>query len=149
MTETFLNLFTFDSDGELIAAFGGSMAEFFNLAMGGVDTQLQILLYLMIIDFITGMIAGAKSEGYCSRTCSDGVMRKFLIILIVSMSHVLGIVFEMSMLRHMAIVAFVINEAGSIVENIEILGFGNVIPPFLRKVLKVARDREENKIGKM
>lgn len=145
MADTFLNIYSVTDDGELLAAFGGAVTEFFNLAIGGVDTQLQILLYLIIIDFVLGFIAGSKEEGYCSRKCGDGIMRKFLIILIVSMAHVLGVAFEMEMLRHMAIIAFLINESGSILENITRLGYGKIIPSFLKSALKVAKEIENEK----
>jgi phage-related holin len=42
------------------------------------------------------------------------------------------------------IIAYLINESGSILENIENLGYGSIIPEVLRKGLKAINQKNSN-----
>ena len=50
-------------------------------------------------------------------------------------------------LRQMAICAYALNEAGSIVENIDRAGWGEHIPAFIRNALARLQSTTENKDG--
>ena len=146
MEKTWLNLITLDDHGEVLASISGSIIGFFNFTIGGFDTQLDILLILMCADVITGTIAGIKNTGFMSSKCRDGITKKIVTIILVSVCHMLGIVLELPMIRNAVIVAFVLNETASIFENVENMGYGKIIPEKIRNILKVAKDKKMNDI---
>ena len=47
-------------------------------------------------------------------------------------------------IRQAVIIAYLINESGSILENIENLGYGSIIPSVLRKGLKAINQKNSN-----
>lgn len=144
MERAWLNFTMIDDNGELLAGISGSMKEFFKFAIGGFDTQLDILLLLMMCDVITGTIAGVKQTGFMSSKCRDGITKKIITIILVSVCHMLGIVLELPMIRNAVIIAFVLNEVASIFENVENMGYGKIIPQKVRNILKVAKDKQES-----
>lgn len=144
METTWLNLITLDDHGEVLASIGGSISGFFNFTIGGFDTQLEILLLLMCADVVTGTIAGIKTTGFMSGKARDGLTKKIITIILVSVCHMLGIILELPMIRNAVIVAFVLNEVASIFENVENMGYGKIIPEKIRNILKVAKDKKMN-----
>lgn len=145
METTWLNLITIDEEtGDVLASVGGSIKGFFNFTIGGFDTQLDILLLLMCADVITGTIAGIKNTGFMSSKCRDGITKKIITIILVSVCHMLGVVLELPMIRNAVIIAFVLNETASIFENVENMGYGKIIPEKIRNILKVAKDKKMN-----
>ena len=144
METTWLNLITLDDHGEVLASIGGSISGFFNFTIGGFDTQLEILLLLMCADVVTGTIAGIKKTGFMSGKARDGLTKKIITIILVSVCHMLGIILELPMIRNAVIVAFVLNEVASIFENVENMGYGKIIPEKIRNILKVAKDKKMN-----
>ena len=144
MERAWLNFTMIDDNGELLAGISGSLKDFFKFTIGGFDTQLDILLLLMCCDVVTGTIAGIKTSGFISSKCRDGVTKKIITIILVSVCHMLGIILELPMIRNAVIIAFVLNEVASIFENVENMGYGKIIPAKVRNILKVAKDRQEN-----
>lgn len=148
MERAWLNFTMIDDSGELLAGISGSLKDFFKFTIGGFDTQLDILLLLMCCDVVTGTIAGVKTSGFMSSKCRDGVTKKIITIILVSVCHMLGIILELPMIRNAVIIAFVLNEVASIFENVEKMGYGKIIPDKVRNILKVAKDKQENDITK-
>lgn len=144
MERAWLNFTMIDDNGELLAGISGSLKDFFKFTIGGFDTQLDILLLLMCCDVVTGTIAGIKQTGFVSSKCRDGITKKIITIILVSVCHMLGIILELPMIRNAVIIAFVLNEVASIFENVENMGYGKIIPAKVRNILKVAKDRQEN-----
>ena len=144
MERAWLNFTMIDDNGELLAGVSGSLKDFFKFTIGGFDTQLDILLLLMCCDVVTGTIAGIKTTGFISSKCRDGITKKIITIILVSVCHMLGIILELPMIRNAVIIAFALNEVASIFENVENMGYGNIIPAKVRNILKVAKDRQES-----
>ena len=144
MERAWLNFTMIDDNGELLAGIRGSLKDFFKFTIGGFDTQLDILLLLMCCDVVTGTIAGIKQTGFVSSKCRDGITKKIITIILVSVCYMLGIILELPMIRNAVIIAFVLNEVASIFENVENMGYGKIIPAKVRNILKVAKDRQEN-----
>ena len=144
MERAWLNFTMIDDNGELLAGVSGSLKDFFKFTIGGFDTQLDILLLLMCCDVVTGTIAGIKTTGFISSKCRDGITKKIITIILVSVCHMLGIILELPMIRNAVIIAFALNEVASIFENVENMGYGKIIPAKVRNILKVANDRQES-----
>lgn len=147
-----MNLTVLDEHGQVLTDIRGTMSSFFQFTIGGFDTQLDILLILMACDVVTGTIAGIKTTGFISGKCRDGITKKIMTIILVSVCHMLGIILELPAIRAAAIIAFALNEVASIFENVERMGYGKLIPEKIRNILNVAKEKEldefKNKIEK-
>lgn len=93
------------------------------LLYGEWSALLTILLALVVIDFITGMTAGALDGGLKSNKGMIGIARKVFIFAMVAVAHLIDLLlvesgFESSQLvMTMVIVFYAINEILSITEN--------------------------------
>lgn len=111
-------------------------------ALGGIDLQLQWLLMFVAVDYVTGTIAAGKTGEWNSRVGFRGLFKKVFIFVVVMLSHGLDVITGTEMLRNAAIVAYAVNELGSTLENMDRLGFGGMIPSFLRRAIKELKSRE-------
>ena len=97
---------------------------------GGWDSSLTTLLIFMTVDYVTGLLVAAvfhkspKSESGTleSRAGWKGLCRKGVTFLIVLAACRLDIVASTTFLRDATVIAFVINEALSIIENAGLMG---------------------------
>ena len=128
---------------------GGFLGGVFTFAVGGVDDAMIWLISLVIIDYITGSIASFKTGEWCSNKGFSGLFKKLFIFLIVAICNGIDKTTGQEILRNMAVFAYAVNEAGSILENVERLGFGKWIPSFLKAGLKNLKEKslleEKNK----
>ena len=106
-------------------------------ALGGWDTALQTLIIFMAIDYFSGLIVAAafkaspKSENGAleSRAGLKGLLRKMAMLCAVLMSYYLDQVAGTDIVRDAACIAFICNEAISIIENFGLMGIP--IPPVI------------------
>lgn len=127
------------------AVFGGTVSHF----LGGFDSALQTLMIFMAADYITGItVAGVfhksgKSENGSleSRAGFKGLCRKGLILLIVLVACRIDVMMNTAFLRDATIVAFVCNEALSIIENAGLMGIK--VPKKLADAIDVLKGKEE------
>ena len=59
----------------------------------------------------------------------------------ISISHGVDVSLNVDFVRTACIFAYLANEVGSILENIERLGYGDIIPAVLRNALHVLKDK--------
>ena len=129
----------------LTGIIGGSIASY----LGGWDTALQTLLIFMAVDYITGlMVAGIfhKSDktpggGLESRAGFKGLCRKGVVLLIVLVACRLDLLTGTDFIRDSCVVAFVVNEAISIIENAGLMGVP--IPAVITRALEALKAKEE------
>ena len=98
----------------------------------------------IIIDFITGVIVGAKEGKLKSRTCSNGIFRtmgEFVILTIFLCIDYL--VPGISAILSTFIIGFIFKEGLSIIENLTKLDV--YIPISIKKMLEVGVEKIENK----
>ena len=115
-----------------------------DFCLGGLDAPIQALAVLMCFDFGTGVTAGWKDKELSSRVGTKGLFKKGAVFVCISIAYLLDLALGISMFRGMAISAFAIIEAMSIVENIDRMGYGYVIPEFLR--VRLAQIAEEKRV---
>lgn len=118
---------------------------FFNLAIGGIDTPIKALAILMILDFITGVTAGYKQNELSSSVGAKGIIKKIGVFGCIMIAYILDSAMAINMLRGMVISGFAIIEALSLIENMDRMGFGWIIPDFLRT--KLSQIADEKKIN--
>lgn len=114
-------------------------------AIGGVDKSIITLLVLVIIDYLSGLLAAAYHGEISSSKGFRGINKKLIIFLMVSVSNLLDQGMDIGhTLRTMAIMAYTANEGISIIENIERMGYGKLIPSTLRNKLT---QLQQDKVG--
>lgn len=126
-----------------LLGIGAALGLFISVAIGGFDEMIYALMALMAIDYITGTIAACKTGHWDSSTGFTGLLRKAVIMAVVALAHTLDVAMCTETARQMAICAYAVNEAGSIIENIDKCGWGEYIPSFIRSALERLQEKQE------
>ena len=139
-TNTTAQLYTtFELKAALISAVFWRLLDFM---LGGIDTPIQALTLLMVLDFFTGVFAAYKESDLSSRIGWRGLGKKMAVFLFIAFAYLLDSAMNTQTLRGMVISGFSIIEALSVMENIDRMGYGHFLPSFLRDHLKkVASDK--------
>lgn len=91
---------------------------FFSFLFGGLDIALEVLLIVMVLDYITGLLKAWVNGNLDSRIGKKGIIKKVgyltLVVLAVCLDHLAG---DTGAIRSLVIYFFVANEGISIVEN--------------------------------
>lgn len=130
---------------QYLMAIGAAIGLFISIAVGGMDKMIYALIALMILDYTTGMIAAFKTGQWDSSTGFVGLAKKAVILVVVALCNTVDTAMDTHALRQMAICAYALNEAGSIVENIDRAGWGEHIPAFIRNALARLQSSTEKK----
>jgi len=129
----------------LVGAIGGFVA----MAFGGWSDALITLIVFMALDYVTGLIVAGifkkskKSENGAleSRAGFKGLCRKGVALMIVLVAVRLDIIMHTTYIKDAVIIAFVVNESISIIENAGLMGIP--IPPVIAKAIDVLRNESE------
>lgn len=105
---------------------GGLTAAFF----GGWDAALGTLVVFMAVDYVTGLIVAGvfhnsgKSETGALESMAGfkGLCRKGMMLLVVLVACRLDLVMGSNFIRDAVVIAFIANEAISIIENAGLMG---------------------------
>lgn len=112
--------------------------------LGDVDLSITWLFVFCVIDYTTGTLSAFKCREWSSAVGSHGIIKKVIMFLFVVLAHGIDEVCHIEYIRQAVIIAYIINESGSILENIERMGYGKAIPPILRNSLKLLSMKNEN-----
>ena len=118
-------------------------------SLGGWDTGIQTLVIFMVIDYVTGLIVAGvfkkskKSENGTlnSHAGYKGVIKKGMMLLMVLIAYRLDSVIGWDFVRHAVVIAFLINELISILENAELMGVP--IPHVFQKIIDILKKKGE------
>ena len=132
---------------QYLMAIGAAIGLGISIAVGGMDKMIYALIALMILDYATGIIAACRTGQWDSSTGFVGLAKKTVILGVVALCNTVDTAMDTHTLRQMAICAYALNEAGSIVENIDRAGWGEHIPAFIRNALARLQSTTENKDG--
>mgnify|MGYP001077944026 FL=1 len=118
--------------------------QFKNLIIGsfldGWDNALEILLIIMVLDYITGLASAFKKKTVSSSIGYTGIIKKasifIIVILAAQMDRMIGD--GSHLFRNGTAFFFSANDAISVLENIGQIGIK--MPSFLRKVLINLKD---------
>ena len=121
----------------IVGAVGGFIA----MAFGGWSDALITLMIFMSVDYVTGLIVAGifkkskKSESGAleSRAGFKGLCRKGVALIIVLVAVRLDIVMQTTYIKDAVIIAFIANEAISIIENAGLMGIP--IPSVIAKAI--------------
>lgn len=132
---------------QYLMSIGAVIGLVFSVSIGGMDSMIYALIALCIVDYITGMFTAFKTGQWDSSTGFRGILKKFIIFAVVALCNCIDTAMNMHILRQMAICAYALNEAGSIIENVDRAGYGQYIPDVIRNAL--ARLTEKAEEGKL
>lgn len=116
-------------------------------AFGGWDAAMITLIIFMAVDYLTGLIVAGvfhnspKSEGGTleSKAGWKGLCRKGMTLLIVLIAARLDMLLGTGFIRDAVIIAYIANEAISIIENAGLMGVP--IPAAIRKAVEVLQQK--------
>ena len=134
----------------IVSIVTGAIGSLLINLIGKPTDDLIILLVLMTIDLIVGFLISAiwqkstktDSGKLSSRVMFKGIVKKFLTLVIVVIAYQLDILLAMNVIRHIVIIAFIVEEILSITENIAITGIK--IPAIITKALDVLEKEVKN-----
>ena len=135
---------------EMICIAAGVLGSGFASLFGGWDAAIVTLLIFMAIDYATGlMVAGifkrspkTDGGGLESRAGWKGLIRKGVTLLIVLVAARLDLLAgDQSFIRDAVVIAFVVNETLSIIENAGLMGVP--VPEVLVRAIEVLKKRGE------
>jgi len=117
--------------------------------LGGWDMALQTLVLFMAVDYITGLIvAGVYNKSDKSETGAleskagwKGLLKKGVTLFIVLVATQLDKMTGTEIIRDAAIIAYVVNEAISIIENAGLMGVP--IPDIIKRTLEMLKNKED------
>ncbi|WP_025717372.1 phage holin family protein [Paenibacillus sp. 1-18] len=130
-------------------ALGSSAVTYF---YGGWSGVLEVLLALVIFDYVTGLFAaGAEGKkgtgpGLKSKIGLIGIARKVFIFAMVAVSHLIdGVLGDSHLFRDAVAYFYMANELLSILENGGRLGAP--IPPVIRQAVEVLKSKSGSQEG--
>ncbi|HAP4930085.1 TPA: phage holin family protein [Enterococcus faecalis] len=108
--ERYLNTITM-----LLSIFGGIVVRL----LGGLDQLLDVFLFLIIVDFITGWIKANATKELSSRIGMLGIAKKVTMLFVVAVAvRVEKVVGNNLPIREMVLIFYIANEGLSFFENI-------------------------------
>lgn len=114
------------------------------IAIGGIDAPIRALSILICLDFITGISAGYKHNCLSSKYGAKGIYKKMGIFIAIMFAFLLDTAMNLNLFRGMVISGFAIIEGISVAENVDRMGYGWLIPAFIKN--KLIQLREEKKV---
>ena len=127
---------------EMKVKLGALIATLGCLVLGRWSPSLQILLFLMILDYLSGCLLAFKQQALSSRVGFKGISRKILMFILIGLGHQLDQLLSLNLLRDTCTLFYAINEALSILENAT--GLGLPLPRVLVETLANIRNVIDN-----
>ena len=128
----------------------GIVGSFIASLFGGFDAAMVTLLIFMGIDYMTGLIVAGvfhtsrktPNGTLESRVGWKGLCRKGGTLLVVLVACRLDLVMGSNFIRDAVVIAFIVNETISIIENAGLMGIP--IPAVIVKAIEILKQKSEN-----
>ena len=136
-----------------LAIFGGWLGLIWSATLQSVAPLAWWFAIFVVADLITGVWAGVKTTGFSSKVLYAGMFKKGIAFAIIILAHGLDVSFwyvlkDLPVFQSVVLCAYCCGEFGSIVENIERAGYGDALPPTLRKLFLSLEERLANAVDK-
>ena len=130
----------------VLAAFA-FIGSFVANALGGWDASMQVLVALMVADYITGVLVAAvwqrsnksATGALDSKAGFKGLLKKGVILLLVWIGVLLDAATGANYIRTAVVLFFIGNEGISLLENLGLMGVP--FPAFMKRALEALRDQ--------
>lgn len=122
-----------------ISVAGGVIGGFLAYWLGGWDTLLKTIVFLAVLDYITGVIKAIYHKKLSSEIGFKGLLKKIVMFIVIAVSYAIqGLMGGKVPLREVVIMFYIANEALSLLENAaEFIP----VPDKLKEVLLQLRDK--------
>ena len=136
-----------------LTIFGGWLGLIWSATLQSVAPLAWWFAIFVAADLITGVWAGVKTTGFSSKVLYAGMFKKGIAFAIIVLAHGLDVSFwyvlkDLPVFQSVVLCAYCCGEFGSIVENIERAGYGDALPPTLRKLFLSLEERLANAVDK-
>jgi toxin secretion/phage lysis holin len=118
-----------------VAFIGSVMAYFF----GGWSQMLMLFFFVIIMDYVTGVMAAIIEKNLSSAVGYKGIIKKFSMVLLVALAYQLDKFTGNDVIMTGTILFFIANELVSIVENYGRIGLP--LPPQIKNIIKILREK--------
>lgn len=126
---------------------GGMISQVF----GGWDAALITLLIFMAIDYASGLVVAgvfqasdkSASGSLSSVACWQGLLKKGMTLVIVLVAARLDIVLGTAFVRDAVVIAYIVNETISIIENAGLMGLP--VPDVIMSAIEQLQGKNEQK----
>jgi toxin secretion/phage lysis holin len=125
---------------------------FFGYFVGGWDVLVQVLLVLVVVDYISGIIAAAVTGQLKSKVGFVGIAKKVMLFLMVAVAAQIDLVLQENgvnvndMIRNAVILFYIGNELLSLTENAGKIGLP--IPDAVINAVEVLKGRNKKEVKK-
>ena len=88
--------------------------------LGGMDNLLHALLFMIVLDFLTGLIKSVVNKKLSSKIGSKGIAKKVMVLLVIAVAVEVEILIGQAIpLREVVILFYLSNEGISLLENVQ------------------------------
>lgn len=110
---------------------------------GDMEGMLIALIALIILDYISGVIAAAVEKRLSSEVGAKGIAKKIFMLLIVALANIVdtSVIGDGHVLKTVTVVFYICNECISLIENAGRIGVP--VPKKLLDVLEQLKNRDE------
>lgn len=110
---------------------------------GDMEGMLIALIALIVLDYISGVIAAAVEKRLSSEVGAKGIAKKIFMLLIVALANIVdtSVIGDGHVLKTVTVVFYICNECISLIENAGRIGVP--VPKKLLDVLEQLRDRDK------
>lgn len=110
---------------------------------GDMEGLMVALIALIVLDYISGVIAAAVEKRLSSEVGAKGIAKKIFMLLIVALANIvdINVVGDGHVLKTVTVVFYICNECISLIENAGRIGVP--VPKKLLDVLEQLRDRDK------
>lgn len=123
-----------------ISIFWGLIGGGLSYWLGGWDVLLKTIVFLAVVDYITGCIKGIYTKQLSSEIGFKGLLKKIVMFIVIAVAYVIqGLVGGKIPLREVVIMFYITNEGLSLLENAAVFV---PIPEKLKAVLLQLREKE-------
>ena len=122
-----------------ISVVGGVLGGFLAYWLGGWDVLLKTIVFMSILDYVTGWIKAIYNKRMSSEIGFRGILKKIVMFIVIAVAYAIQLLVNDTVpLREVVITFYIANEALSILENAaEFIK----IPDKLKSVLLQLRDK--------
>ena len=110
---------------------------------GDIEGMMVALIALIVLDYISGVIAAAVEKRLSSEVGAKGIAKKIFMLLIVALANIVdtSVIGDGHVLKTVTVVFYICNECISLIENAGRIGVP--VPKKLLDVLEQLRDRDK------
>ena len=128
---------------KVVKSIIAALCALFGFLFGDRDGLMIALIGLIVMDYISGVIAAVVEKKLSSEVGAKGIAKKIFMLLIVAVANIvdINVIGEGHVLKSVTVIFYLANECISLIENAGRLGVP--VPNKLLDVLKQLKDKEK------